>query len=170
MILAWEHFNLRITNPELSNKPTITSTIDNSRVPHTSKTTISNANTNETVDDLTEALIMEIMRDDDSDMGTDLRQIDIIDNYQNSHIEPQTNHLTQESSDSTGLEGVTQKTPEIIQFPSTNPINLHANQTREIINNIPNNLLIKTLGPLMTTNLTSKGLTFFRISLSSTKR
>ena len=132
-----DNHSVTITNPEPSNKQTITSTIDNSQVPHTSKTTISNANTNETMDDLTETLIMEIMRDDDRDMGTDPAKerslLSLIDNNQDSHIEPQTNHLTQESSDSTGLEGVTQKTPEIIQLPSTNPINLHANQTREIM-------------------------------------
>ena len=115
----------------------------------------------------------EIMRDDDSNIetksATERSLLSPIDNNHDSHIEPQTNHLTQESSDSTGLEGITQKTPEIIQLPSTNPINLDANQTREIINNIPN-FFLKTLGPLIATNLTSIGLTFFWTSLNNTKR
>ena len=71
------------------------------------------------------------MRDDDRDLETDPATkrwlLSPNDNNDESHIKPQTNQLTQESSDSTGLEGL--KTPEIIRLPSTNPIKLDANQT-----------------------------------------
>ena len=102
---------------------------------------------------MTVALMAELMKDDDTDMETDftdpiterrlLGQEDD-NNNPNTYTNTNTNNETQNSSDSTGLEGLTQKTPEIKHklSPSNalNNNNLDTNQIRDIINSIPNNL------------------------------
>ena len=83
--------------------------------------------------------------DDDIDMETDpiTEQILLGPDDDNINHNTATNNKTQDSSDSTGLEGLTQKTPDITHkyHPSNaNYVNLDINQTRNIINSIPNNL------------------------------
>ncbi|CAB4032228.1 Hypothetical predicted protein, partial [Paramuricea clavata] len=85
----------------------------------------------------------EIMKDDDTDMETDVTD-PIMERKllgpEDDNINPNTytNNETQNYSDSTGLEGLTQKTPEITykHSPSNalNNNNLDTNRIRDIIN------------------------------------
>jgi hypothetical protein len=99
---------------------------------------------------MTKALMAEIVKDDDTDMetnGTDpITEREVLD-PEDDNINPNTytNNETQHSSDSTGLGGLTQKTPEITHkhHPSNalnNNNNQDTNQIRDIINSIPSNL------------------------------
>ena len=102
---------------------------------------------------MTVALIAELMKDDDTDMETDFtdpiteRRLlgpEDDNNNPNTYTNTNINNETQNSSDSTGLEGLTQKTPEIKHKHSPSNVlnnnNLDTNQIRDIINSIPNNL------------------------------
>ncbi|CAB3980481.1 Hypothetical predicted protein [Paramuricea clavata] len=150
------NINSNNTNVESSNNETNACTDTNTLISETPEVNPP-ANTRESEDitshsqvlvedKMTEALMVELMKDDNQiDMQTDpiTEQMLLGPDDDNINHDTATNNNTQDSSDSNGLEGLTQKTPDITRkhHPSnTNYVNLDTNQTRNIINSIPNNL------------------------------
>ncbi|CAB3978921.1 Hypothetical predicted protein [Paramuricea clavata] len=92
-------------------------------------------------DSMTVALMADIMKDDDTDMETDITDPTTerkLLGPEDDNINTYTNNETQNSSDSTGLEGLTQKSPEITHklhsSKALNNNNLDTNRIRDIIN------------------------------------